>query len=76
MKAVFVIDVDKDELGKAFATITAEENDISFFARGVIRPLPQKMTMEKALKMERCGSIRDIYTTWDACLAEITGERE
>ena len=41
-----------------------------------LRPLPQKMTMEKALKMERCGSIRDIYTTWDACLAEITGETE
>lgn len=39
-----------------------------------LMPLPQKMTMEKALKMERCGSIRDIYTTWDACLAEITGE--
>jgi len=32
--------------------------------------------MEKALKMERCGSIKDIYTTWDACLAEITGETE
>ena len=41
-----------------------------------LKPLPQKMTMEKALKMERCGSIRDIYTTWDACLAEITGETE
>lgn len=41
MIAVFVIDVDKDELGEAVATITA--NDITFFARGVIRTLPQKI---------------------------------
>lgn len=72
MKALFVIDVDTDELGEAVATITA--NNTTFSARGVIRPLPQKMTMEKALKMERVGAIKDIYTTWNACLDEILGD--
>ena len=59
--------------------LTAKRNEDGVNTRAEwcpLRPLPQKMTMEKALKMERCGSIRDIYTTWDACLAEITGETE
>ena len=46
MKAVLVIDVDKDELGEAFATITAEEKGITFFARGVIRPLPERQKVK------------------------------
>ena len=52
MKAVFVIDVDKDELGKAVATITAIENGITFFARGVIKPMPQKMKHEDEIDYE------------------------
>ena len=70
MKAVFVIDVDKDELGKAVATITAEENDITFFAKGVIRPLPKRIPTNEYGYMTPYGSV------WNACLAEITGETE
>ena len=81
MKAVFVIDVDKDELGKAFATITAEENDISFFARGVIRPLPQK---KNTSKLQGFGNTQIVWTDriihqnegWNDCLDEIVGETE
>ena len=71
MKAVFVIDVDKDELGKAFATITAEENDISFFARGVIRPLPKPHT-----ELDAFLEGDDYADGFNDCLAEIMGETE
>lgn len=65
MKAVFVIDVDKDELGKAYATITA--NDITFFAEGVIRPLPNSFGID----------IDDpLAIGWNACLRRIMGETE
>lgn len=76
MKAVIVINyASEEDIGKKTSIhLLNEENE--WVEDVVIRPLPQKMTMEKALKMERCGSIRDIYTTWDACLAEITGETE
>lgn len=66
MKAVFVIDVDKDELGEAVATITA--NDITFFANGVIRPLPQK------LPRNELGNMSLYKSGWNACLDEILGE--
>ena len=71
MKAVFVIDVDKDELGEAVATITAEENGITFFARGVIKPMPQKMRTD-ADDIEEDS----YWNGWNDCLAEITGETE
>ena len=76
MKAVIVINyASEEDIGKETSIhLLNEENE--WVEDVVIRPLPQKMTMEKALKMERCGSIKDIYTTWDACLAEITGETE
>ena len=76
MKAVIVINyASEEDIGKKTSIhLLNEENE--WVEDVVIRPLPQKMTMEKALKMERCGSIKDIYTTWDACLEEITGETE
>ena len=76
MKAVIVINfASEEDIGKKTSIhLLNEENE--WVEDVVIKPLPQKMTMEKALKMERCGSIKDIYTTWDACLAEITGETE
>ena len=71
MKAVFVIDVDEDELGEAVATITAEENDITFFARGVIRPLPNPV------KDMGTVYLNNIYSLgWNDCLDAITGETE
>lgn len=72
MKAVLVIDVDKDELGEAVATITAEENNISFFARGVIRPLPSF----KAVDLNDTRDVVMFCHGWNTCLAEITGETE
>ena len=76
MKAVIVINyASEEDIGKKTSIhLLNEENE--WVEDVVIRPLPQKMTMEKALKMERCGAIKDIYTTWDACLAEIAGETE
>lgn len=76
MKAVIVINyASEEDIGKKTSIhLLNEENE--WVEDVVIKPLPQKMTMEKALKMERVGSIKDIYTTWDACLAEITGETE
>lgn len=71
MKAVFIIDVDKDELGKAVATITAEENDISFFARGVIRPLPQEREFGKQNIMPIKVDGNSFVLGWNACLEEI-----
>lgn len=68
MKAVFVIDVDKDELGEAVATITTKENDISFFARGVIRPLPDKW-YENGSTSFAMGIARG----FNKCIDEITG---
>lgn len=74
MKAVFVIDVDKDELGEAVATITAEENDITFFARGVIRPLPSKLVPFGYLDV---GNEDGLYEKgYNDCIDEITGETE
>lgn len=84
MKAVLVIDMPNDaDISKVR---TGGDGNIYYMRDGEkasivgnirnIKPLPQKMTMEKALKMERVGAIKDIYTTWDACLAEITGETE
>ena len=70
MKAVFVIDVDKDELGEAVATITAEENGITFFARGVIKPMPQKISKGNIFMS---AIERD---TGNACIDEILGETE
>lgn len=89
MKAVFVIDVDEDELGEAVATITAEENDITFFARGVIRPLPCKKYMRQMPSdvLEKDKRKRDFIIHkvdvdnsyvegWNDCLDAITGETE
>ena len=75
MKAIIVINyASEEDIGKKTSIhLLNEENE--WVEDVVIRPLPEKMTMEKALKMERCGSIKDIYTTWDACLDEITGEK-
>ena len=73
MKAVFVIDVDKDELGEAFATITAGEKDFYFFAKGVIRPLPEKMIPEMVLGNKFAeGCVQG----WNDCLEVILGETE
>ena len=76
MKAVIVINyASEEDIGKKTSIhLLNEENE--WVEDVIIKPLPQKMTMEKALKMERVGSIKDIYTTWDACLDEITGETE
>lgn len=68
MKALLVIDVDKDELGEAVATITA--NDITFFARGVIKPLPQKRKTSVDTDLFEQG----VNYGWNACLDEIMGE--
>ena len=69
MKAVFVTDVDKEELGEAVATITA--NGITFFARGVIRPLPKKMYED--LPAQALLEYDEAYGSgWNACLTEIT----
>ena len=92
MKAVIVIDmpddVSLDEWYAVEVTVdrlkaTEEElmqgipfDESKTFKFVPLRPLPQKMTMEKALKMERVGAIKDIYTTWNACLDEIMGETE
>lgn len=76
MKAVIVINyASEEDIGKK-ASIHLLDEESEWVEDVVIKPLPEKMTMEKALKMERCGSIKDIYTTWDACLREITGEKE
>lgn len=88
MKFVLVIDV-ADDVAEAYEDFTVDydfrgtpkedrtvNESIKYVEDADVRPLPQKMTMEKALKMERVGAIKDIYTTWDACLAEITGETE
>lgn len=69
----FTIDYDLRGTPKEDRTVN---ESIKYVEDADVRPLPQKMTMEKALKMERCGAIKDIYTTWDACLAEIAGETE
>lgn len=74
MKAVLVIDVE--EQGDYYADVYRKDADDRFEGRYYLKPFPQKMTMEKALKMERVGAIKDIYTTWDACLDEIIGETE
>lgn len=76
MKAVIVINfASEEDIGKKTSIhLLNEENE--WVEDVVIKPLPQKMTMEKALKMERVGAIKDIYTTWDACLDAITGETE
>ena len=82
MKAAFVIDVDEDELGEAVATITAKENDITFFARGVIRPLPEKAEMTDdwrvadLIETESGRMARCYFKGYNACLKEITGEEE
>lgn len=69
MKAVFVIDIDdEDELGEAFATITSEEKDYYFFAKGVIRPLPHKLQADWYTDGYKEG--------FNACLDAITGETE
>lgn len=79
MKAVFVIDVDKDELGEAVATITTKENDITFFAKGVIRPLPQ--FMDEAVPYQVSETEVDCYqdpyaTGFNDAIRLITGETE
>lgn len=70
MKVVLVIDVDKDELGEAFADITAEESGISFFARGVIRPLPQKIVGKREMFMPTYS------LGWNDCIGTMLGEEE
>ena len=69
MKAVFVIDVDKDELGEAVATITTKENDITFFAKGVIRPLPQKLKLR--IQREWSTDYDRYEIGYNACLEKI-----
>lgn len=69
MKAVFVIDVDKDELGEAVATITTKENDITFFAKGVIRPLPQKLKLR--IQREWITDYDRYEIGYNACLEKI-----
>ena len=89
MKAVLVIDMPRncwgcpcnevDSDGMSWCNALAKNTIHSNVERQPwcpLRPLPQKMTMEKALKMERVGSIKDIYTTWNACIDEIMGETE
>ena len=71
MKAVFVIDVDKEELGEAVATITAEENDITFFASGFIRPLPNRWYED-----ESTSFANGIARGFNKCIDAITGETE
>lgn len=69
MKAVFLMDVDSDELGEAVADITALESGICFFARGVIRPLPHKEEITDS-------SLEDeiLYAQGrNDCIKEITG---
>lgn len=68
MKAILVIDVDKDELGEAVATITSKEKDITFFARGVIKPMPTYDWHEEG-KENEC---EEWYKNgWNDCLEEI-----
>ena len=76
MKAVFVIDVDvdKDQLGEAMATITSMSNrrypyGHTFFTRGIIRPLPRRLDGED-LSWYNANKIDG----WNDCLSEITGE--
>lgn len=78
MKAILVIDCDKEELGEAVATITAKKNDITFFARGFIRPLPEK----KKIKTYGRHDTKSIWhlaehmviVGYNECIDEITGE--
>lgn len=76
MKALFVIDVGKDELGEAVATITA--NDTTFFARGVIRPLPEECDdateIYNAHGEVDCYQLTDYAEGWNACLEEIQND--
>lgn len=75
MEAVLVIDVDREELGEAVATITA--NDITFFARGFIKSLPEKKEMITDLSQltdSVSGKIaRAFIKGYNACIDEIEG---
>lgn len=75
MKALIVIDVDKDELGEAVATITTKENDITFFARGVIRPLPTKADVDNVAFKGKSNAYRQGFISgYNCCVDEISGE--
>ena len=80
MKVVVTFDINEKNLddlvvmAKVYRKKDGYKEFVSVENNLPLKPLPQKMTMEKALKMERVGAIKDIYTTWNACLDEITGE--
>lgn len=77
MKAILVIDMPESYMGSVIdVKLYGKEKVVHEHYVNKLKPLPQKMTMEKALKMERVGAIKDIYTAWNACLDEIMGETE
>ena len=74
MKAIFMVDVDKDELGEAVATITS--NGITFFAEGTIKPMPTKEDLDSdeiAAYLDR-GHDWAYKDGWNACIDEILGD--
>lgn len=72
MKAIFIFDVDKNEYGEAVAMITKEDYT-TFFARGVIRPLPSK---RRKPFTKTFGTPYNIGKAegYNRCLDEILGE--
>ena len=75
MKALMLIDVDKDEIGEATATITS--NGITFFAEGIIKPMPTKKDLDTDERVYLQRGHDKIYKEgWNDCIDEILGETE
>lgn len=41
-----------------------------------LKPMPEKIGIEEALKMPRNGCIGDVINTYNACIDEILGDKE
>ena len=91
-KAILVMDMPSSCMGCNFLHCEIEENKEYCEAREIrkqvdltkkekpdwcpLKPMPSKIGMEEALKMQRSGCIGDVINSYNACIDEILGDKE